>query len=143
MKKKLAIQDSHWRIVEDFIPVLQALKCATTALGTDLMVSCSVVYPVVNGLLTIHLSECDDDSQVVSEFKRAVSASLRRRIMNNAVVINDNQIDIKLPAIAAMLDPQHKQLKFLPRSQLPVLKQQLCDLLQGLSSRLAQYEPTD
>lgn len=34
-EKKLAIPDSSWQVIEDFIPVLKALKCATTALGTE------------------------------------------------------------------------------------------------------------
>lgn len=43
-EKRLAILDSQWQIVEDFIPVLQALKCATTALGTEVNEKCDLIF---------------------------------------------------------------------------------------------------
>jgi len=79
-ERKLALPDSHWRLIEDMIPVLKALKCATTVLSADINVTSSVIYPVVHGLQSKHLNSCDDDCPTVSEFKAAVSSSLNRRM---------------------------------------------------------------
>lgn len=73
--------------------------------------------PVVNGLLTIHLDITEDDSELVSEFKRIVSASLKRRVVDNAVVVINDNTQVKVPVVASFLDPRHKQLKFFPESE--------------------------
>jgi len=80
-ERKLALQESHWQLIEDILPVLQALKCATTVLSRETNVSASVVYPVAYGLVTNHLVVGDCDSKLVADFKIAVSDSLKRRLM--------------------------------------------------------------
>jgi len=109
--RKLSLPDSHWRLIEDILPVLKALKCATTVLSTDMNVSSSVIYPVLHGLQTKHLIACDGDCETVAAFKAAVSASLTRRLLSDVNLFK------KIPVIAAALDPRHKQLKFLDCSQ--------------------------
>ena len=109
--RKLSLPDSHWRLIEDILPVLKALKCATTVLSTDMNVSSSIIYPVVHGLQTKHLVACDGDCETVAAFKAAVSASLTRHLLSDPNLYN------KIPLIAAALDPRHKQLKFLTITQ--------------------------
>jgi hypothetical protein len=104
--RKLSLPDSHWRLIEDILPVLKALKCATTVLSTDMNVSSSVIYPVIHGLQTKHLIACDGDCETVATFKAAVSASLTRRFLSDTTLFK------KIPIVAAALDPRHKQLKF-------------------------------
>jgi hypothetical protein len=111
------LTDTQWRQIEDFIPVLNALKCATTALSADTNVSISVAYPVANDLIVAHLTVSEDDSVTVSNFKETVSASLKRRLMSDA------DFATKLPVISCALDPRHKQLKFLTPSQRLGLKE--------------------
>jgi hypothetical protein len=123
-ERKLALPDSHWRLIEEILPVLQALKCATTLLSSDLNVSCSIIYPVVHGLQTNHLNPCADDCPTVAEFKQAVSASLSRRLVHAA------DLHLKIPVIAAALDPRHKHLRFLSASQIVAVKQHVLNLLE-------------
>jgi len=109
--RKLSLPDSHWRLIEDILPVLKALKRATTVISTDMNVSSSVIYPVTHGLQTKHLITCDGDCETVAAFKAAVSASLTRHLLSDVNLFK------KIPVIAAALDPRHKQLKFLSSSQ--------------------------
>ena len=86
--------------------VHESLQIPTTAFCESQIVSCSLIYPVINGLITNHLVEKDDDLSVVQKFKKAVKAELKRRF--------DPSIDIEsIPMYAAFLDPRYHHLKFL------------------------------
>ncbi|KAL0152334.1 hypothetical protein M9458_052057 [Cirrhinus mrigala] len=50
--KTLALKDEHWQIVEELTPVLQSLKCATTAMCSETHVCVSLVYPIIHSLIT-------------------------------------------------------------------------------------------
>uniref|UniRef100_H3ARV4 HAT C-terminal dimerisation domain-containing protein n=1 Tax=Latimeria chalumnae TaxID=7897 RepID=H3ARV4_LATCH len=70
----------NWHIIEELLPVLRSLKCATTALCGKSEVSISMVYPVTATLLSKHLKLVPEESNKVTEIKTAVSESLRRRL---------------------------------------------------------------
>lgn len=126
-ERKLAIPDSHWRMLEDIIPVLKGLKCATTVLSTENNASSYVIYPVTHGLLANHLSTCDTDSDVVTAFKSAVSAFSNRRLTSDAKLIT------KIPITASALDPRHKLLNFVPSVMRCQVKERLLQLASQVS----------
>ncbi|KAK1901504.1 Zinc finger BED domain containing protein 1 [Dissostichus eleginoides] len=64
--------------MEEMVPVLRSLKCATTALCGG--VSSSMIYPVTATLLTKHLPVAPEESKKVAEYKQTVSVSLKRRL---------------------------------------------------------------
>lgn len=107
--KTLDLKDEHWQIVEELIPVLQSLKCATTTMCSETNVCVSMVYPITHSLITKHLNAQIGESPRVSEFKTAVAESLKRRI----ITVAEDVEKVALPLIAAILDPRHKHLKFL------------------------------
>lgn len=78
--RTLELTDECWQTIEGMLPVLRSLKCATTALCSETHVSISLVYPVTNSLLSRHLNVLPGDSPRVAEFKRAVAASLAKRM---------------------------------------------------------------
>uniref|UniRef100_H3B6R6 HAT C-terminal dimerisation domain-containing protein n=1 Tax=Latimeria chalumnae TaxID=7897 RepID=H3B6R6_LATCH len=74
----LELMDDNWQIIEELLPVLHSLKCATTALCGESKVSILMVYPVTATLLSKHLEPVPEESNKVTEFKTAVLESLRR-----------------------------------------------------------------
>ncbi|KAK5896155.1 hypothetical protein CgunFtcFv8_009785 [Champsocephalus gunnari] len=72
--------DDRWVVMEEMLPVLRSLKCATTAPCGESGVSSSMVYPVTATLLTKHLPVAPGESKKVAEYKQTVSASLERRL---------------------------------------------------------------
>ena len=53
--RTLELTDDNWQTIEDIMPALQSLKCATTALCSETHVCISMEHPVTHSLLTRHL----------------------------------------------------------------------------------------
>lgn len=123
-EKQLALQHSQWQVIEEILPVLQALKCATVVLSADTYVSVSNVFPVMHALISIHLQPSDDDSATVESFKAEVRRSLTQRLFDESVPIIN-----KLPAISAFCDPRHKHLTFLSDTQKIAVKEHVFELM--------------
>ena len=79
--RTLELIDENWKVTEDILRVLQSLKSANTALCSETHVCISLEHPLTNSLLTRHPIPIPGESQTVSEFKQAVAASLRKRIV--------------------------------------------------------------
>ena len=60
-KLHLDLKDSQWDLLSQMVTVLKPLQIATTVFSSDLNVSCSIIYPVVTGLLFNHLIVSEDD----------------------------------------------------------------------------------
>lgn len=86
--------------------------------------SCSLIYPVVNGLLTKHLVVTDD----VKQFKETVMQSITRRFDPFGISVAEN-----ISIYAASLDPRYHQLKFLSGNQRTLTYTKLEDQLQELA----------
>ena len=99
--KHLNLKENQWKLMVQMAAVLEPLQIATTALCESQIVSCSLIYPVINGLVTNHLVENDDDLSVVQKFKKVVKAELERRF--------DPSID-SVSMFAAFLDPRYHHL---------------------------------
>ena len=61
------------------VKVLEPLQIATTALCETQTMSCSLIYPVVNGLLNNHLLIGEDDLPAVKRFKEVVTQEIQFR----------------------------------------------------------------
>lgn len=66
--KTLELNDDHWQTIEEMLPVLQSLKIASDVLCGKSYVSVSMVYPLVQSLLSRHLQMSSGESQRVNEF---------------------------------------------------------------------------
>ena len=88
--------------------VLEPLQIATTALCETQTVSCSLIYPVVNGLLKNHLLIGEDDLPAVKRFKEVVKQEIQYRFNVEEAVEEQN-----VAVFAAILDPHYHLLKFL------------------------------
>lgn len=69
--RTLELTDGNWQIIEELLPVLQTLKCATTALSGESDVSISMVYPIITTLLSKHLRCVPGECHKVMRFKTA------------------------------------------------------------------------
>ncbi|KAK7160440.1 hypothetical protein R3I93_008173 [Phoxinus phoxinus] len=113
--------------MEELLPVLRALKLATTALCSEKEVSVSVVYPITAALLSRHLKRDEGESPKVSEFKRRVSESLTSRMEPE-----NTGTAQKAAIVASFLDPRHKHLKFTTNAVKEAVHEKVRDLLSGL-----------
>ncbi|XP_014437169.1 calcyclin-binding protein isoform X2 [Pelodiscus sinensis] len=126
--RMLQLQDEHWQLIEDLLPVLSTLKCATTVMSAEQSALISNIYPICNSLLQTHLkSEASAENATVTAFKSAVSCSLERHMTPS-----DPEITGKPALIASLLDPRHKHLRFLS----PVVQVAAKAKLLELASRL-------
>ena len=58
------------------VAVLKPLQKATTVFSLEENASCSIIYPVINGLLFNHLLGAEGDLLAVQTFKQTVSGEL-------------------------------------------------------------------
>ncbi|XP_075753123.1 chromodomain-helicase-DNA-binding protein 2 isoform X4 [Pelodiscus sinensis] len=126
--RMLQLHDEHWQFIEDILPVLSALNCATTAMSAEQSASISNIYPICNSLLQTHLkSKASAENATVAAFKGAVSASLQRHMTPG-----DPDVTAKPALIASLLDPRHKHLRFLSPVVQIAAKAKLLELASGL-----------
>uniref|UniRef100_A0A8C5HT75 BED-type domain-containing protein n=1 Tax=Gouania willdenowi TaxID=441366 RepID=A0A8C5HT75_GOUWI len=124
--RTLDLTDANWHTMEELLPVLRALKSATTALCSEKEVSVIILLKY-NGFLVRHLQRDEGESPRVSEFKRRVSDSLTSRMEP------ENTGTAKKAAfIASFLDPRHKHLKFTTKEVKEAVQEKVRDLLSGL-----------
>ncbi|KAK5933029.1 hypothetical protein CgunFtcFv8_004687 [Champsocephalus gunnari] len=127
--RTLDLADDSWIVMEEMLPVLRSLKCATTALCGESGVSSSMIYPVTATLLTKHLPVAPGESKKVAEYKQTVSVSLKRRLKPDKVKSAKN-----VPFIASFLDPRHKHLKFANDALRDAVKARVKELLSALGA---------
>ena len=66
--------------MDQMVTVLEPLQIATTALCETKIVSCSLIYPVISGLLKKHLVAGESDLPTVKRLKKVVAQDIERRI---------------------------------------------------------------
>ncbi|KYO28673.1 hypothetical protein Y1Q_0000834 [Alligator mississippiensis] len=136
------LQDEQWQLIEDILPILSTLKCATTAMSAEHSASISNIYPICNSLLNTHLkTETAVESGKIADFKSAVRCSLEHRMKpNDPAIIN------RAALIASILDPRHKHLQFLlPDIQIAAKSKlmQLASFLKSEAAPSAAAEPAE
>ena len=103
--RHLDLKPHQWDVLTQLVTVLKPLQVATTALCEEQNVSVSLIYPVLNGLITKHLALNEDDLPAIRNFKDTVKKELIRRFD-----VNTPNLD-SVPIIAAALDPHYHGLK--------------------------------
>ena len=78
-QRHLDLRSEQWDLLSQLVVVLKPLQVATTALSKDLNISSSLIYPVVNGLVKVHLTIGRDDLDTVKKFKEVVTKQLLNR----------------------------------------------------------------
>ena len=76
----LKIKDEYWAIMADLKPALETLKCATTIMSSEKIVSISHIYPITFSIINKHMAIATDDRPRVAEFKATVRKSLSERM---------------------------------------------------------------
>ncbi len=66
----LDLKDSQWDLLSQMVSVLKPLQIATTVFSSDLNISCSIIYPVITGLLFNHSVISEDDVLAAKTFKK-------------------------------------------------------------------------
>ena len=128
----LDLKDNQWKLLSQLVTALKPLQMATTVFSSDLNVSCSIVYPVINGLLSNHLVVSQDDVSAVKTFKRVVAEALRQRFMPSSDTI---------PILCAAVDPRYSDLVFLDEEQRVAVHEELI-LLEDSLSKEPEEPPT-
>ena len=118
--KHLYLKDSQWELCEQLTKVLKPLQVATTALCESEVASISLVYPVIHGLLTIHLCVNPNDLPPVKNLKEKVTSEIKCRFTPGSM-----EIEEKAPLLAAAIDPHYHHLKFLTPAQCSVIHSSL------------------
>ena len=97
--------------MDQMVTVLEPLQIATTALCETEIVSCSLIYPVINGLLKNHLVPGESDLPTEKRFKEVVAQDTERRF-NVSEAVKEQNVAI----FDIILDPCYHQLKFMDYS---------------------------
>ena len=77
--KHLYLKEKQWKLIEQLVIVLKALQIATTALCEAEVVSVSLAYPLIYGLLNKHLVSKPDNLPAVKAFKEKVLQEISAR----------------------------------------------------------------
>ena len=89
--RTLEIKDEHWQLMEDSLPVVKALKCATTVLSSETEVSISSTYPITFGLINVHLKS-DGGHSKIEAFKAELRPQLAKRMKVGLRLFNNTFI---------------------------------------------------
>ncbi|XP_078025234.1 E3 SUMO-protein ligase ZBED1-like [Epinephelus lanceolatus] len=136
--RTLEIRDEYWQIMEETVPVLETLKCATTIMSTEKEVSVSNIYPITFSLLNKHLTRAEDDGQRVREFKVKVRQSLCDRMG-----VDTEELVAKPALIACVLDPRHKHLRFFSPREKEAAKAKLLEICATMETGGASGEDAE
>lgn len=131
--RHLDLKESQWEMLSQLVTALKPLQMATTVFSSDLNVSCSIVYPVINGLLSNHLVVSEDDVSAVKTFKRVVAQELRQRFIPSSDTI---------PILCAAVDPRYSDLLFLNAEQRVAVHEELILQKDDSLSKEAEEPPT-
>ena len=115
-QQHLDLTVDQWELLHQMTKVLKPLQMATTVLCKDQNVSSSLVFPVIQGLLTHHLTPREEDLVVVKKFKEVVSQQLKERFR----FTEDN-----IMILAAAVDPRYYHLKFCDAQEQSQIREKL------------------
>lgn len=113
----LELKDSHWRTLEEMIPVLQPLRIATTAVSQEAAVSLSCVTPIIVTLVNTHLTNNETDSQTVRDFKNIVKEDMKKRFGALFLCKDCEYDELSVYVIATFLDPKHKHFPYFSKEE--------------------------
>jgi hypothetical protein len=108
--RQLQISEQHWTTLEMLPSILKPLQIATQHMGGEEFATLGHVYPILHGLINIHMKVKDDDSPQIIRFKETVQKELKRRFFLGS---EDTSEVAELCIIASALHPSYKSLRFL------------------------------
>ena len=129
----LLLSNQEWETVNDLSTTLEPLTAVTTYMSKEKSVSCSVVYPVVCGLLNKSLKVTSEDNSVVRKVKESIAMELNKRYLPT-----DVNTAKTTPVIASLLDPRYKKLLFLNPDQRKTAESTLDAMLDETPLKMAQ-----
>jgi len=103
------MRDEYWQLMEVILPVLQPLQVVTELLSSETMPPSSVVYPMLQKLVTVDLKENSGDSTVVRSFKADLG-----RCIDEWFGLSDVATSSHLFVTATVLDPVTKAMDHFP-----------------------------
>ena len=127
----------QWDLLSQMVNVLKPLQMATTVFSLEQNISCSIVYPVVNGLLVNHLASTESDLPAVKRFEQSVASELRRRFSPSSPSTAKS-----LPVLCSAVDPRYSHLRFLSEQQREMTHEELIGCMETLETE-REKENTD
>ena len=121
----LDLKDTQWELISQLVTVLKPLQLATTVFSSDSNVSCSIIYPVIDGLLTNHLTVSDDDVSAVKRFKQIIAGELEKRFTHSSDCLSLQ---------CAAVDPRYSHLRFLADGLQEKIREELEDEIGSLGT---------
>ena len=121
-QKHLYLKENKWELLSQMVTVLKPLQVATTVFSLEQNTSYSIIYPVINGLLTKHLVVEESDVPAIKNFKRNVSNQLKERFKPNSLDTAKS-----LPVLCAAIDPRLSKLTFLSEKQRKITHDEVID----------------
>ena len=118
--QSLDLKDTQWNLLSRMVNVLKPLQMATTVFSSDLNMSCSVIYPVINVLLSNHLAETEDDLPSVKNSKKTVAKELSQRFIPHSTNTAKS-----FPVHCAAVDPRYSQLHFLNEEHKEIVQKEI------------------
>ena len=124
----LDMSDADWSNAESLVKILKPLQLATQALSGEYYPTFGNLYPIIYGLINIHLQENDEEDMpaAVQQAKRTILKSIKTRF-------NIGEENVVAMAATA-LHPCHKKLRFFTQDQ----KDQVSAFLSDEISKLGQ-----
>ena len=135
--KHFDLKEDQWDLISQMVNVLKPLQMATTVFSLEQNISCSIVYPVVNGLLVNHLASTESDLPAVKRFKQSVASELRCRF--NPLSPSTAK---SLPALCSAVDPRYSHLRLLSEQQREMTREELIGRMETLETE-GEKENTD
>lgn len=125
--KHLDLKEDQWELLSQMVTVLKPLQMATTVFSLEQNASCSIVYPVINGLLFNHLVGAEGDLPAVQRSKRTVAGELERRFAPSCLDTAKS-----LPVLCSAVDPRYAHLQFLSTEQREIAREELIGRMESL-----------
>ena len=97
--RHLDLRNEQWDLLRELVEPLELIEVATVFLSQEFNVSCSCVYPIIDGLVS-SFHPCENDSSTIKNFKKVLSAALKKRWSL------DNIDGTKAPAFVSLFDPR-------------------------------------
>ena len=111
-QKCLDLKEEQWELLSQLMTVLKPLQMATTVISLEQNTSCSIVYPIIHGLLSNHLAIEENDIAAIKSFKLNVKSQLNERFKLSSL-----DTAISLLILCSAIDPRYLNLVFLTKQQ--------------------------
>jgi hypothetical protein len=131
--RTLDLKNEQWELLPDLAKPLELLEIATVFLSQEYNLSCSCVYPIIDGLIN-NLIPAEDDQPIIKQFKTTISAALRSRWKFTDIDI------LKPPALVSFFDPCFKGVRFVSDERKEQLKQYVLQLVKEVQLKELEVE---